>query len=115
MNTGYTPVELDYFIYDARPAIVVIDPAAIDDILPIANKAGATLFTLDANGNGSLSDAASPASTTFDTVARGPDDLAAILYTSGTTGKSKGARLTHRNLVSNAAVQIGRASCRERV
>jgi len=104
LNTGYTPVELDYFISDARPAIVVVDPAATGDILPIADRAGATLFTLDANGKGSLADAASSASTTFETVVRGPDDLAAILYTSGTTGKSKGARLTHRNLVSNATV-----------
>jgi malonyl-CoA/methylmalonyl-CoA synthetase len=104
LNTGYTPVELDYFISDARPAIVVVDPAATGDILPIADRAGATLFTLDANGRGSLADVASPASTIFETVVRGPDDLAAILYTSGTTGKSKGARLTHHNLVSNAAV-----------
>ena len=52
LNTGYTPVELDYFISDARQAIVVVDPAATGDILPIADRTGATLFTLDANGRG---------------------------------------------------------------
>ena len=104
LNTGYTPVELDYFICDARPAIIIADPAGKADIQPLADKIGATLFTLDAHGNGSLAAAAADAPKTFETVARGPDDLAAILYTSGTTGKSKGARLTHRNLASNAAV-----------
>ena len=104
LNTGYTPVELDYFICDARPAIIIADPPATADIQPLADKIGATLFTLDAHSNGSLAAAAADAPKVFETVARGPDDLAAILYTSGTTGKSKGARLTHRNLASNAAV-----------
>ncbi|MBU74150.1 MAG: malonyl-CoA synthase [Rhodospirillaceae bacterium] len=104
LNTGYTPAEIDYFVSDARPVIIIVDPAAAADIVPLADRIGATLFTLDAAGEGTLAAAAKEASTAFDTVPRGGDDLAAILYTSGTTGRSKGARLSHHNLVSNAAV-----------
>ena len=104
LNTGYTPTEIDYFVGDARPAIIIVDPAAAADIAPLAERVGAALFTLDAAGEGTLAVAAKDASAAFDTVPRGRDDLAAILYTSGTTGRSKGARLSHHNLVSNAAV-----------
>ena len=104
LNTGYTPTEIDYFVGDARPAIIIVDPATAADIAPLADRIGATLFTLDAAGEGTLAAAAKDASAAFDTVPRGQDDLAAILYTSGTTGRSKGARLSHHNLVSNAAV-----------
>ena len=104
LNTGYTPTEIDYFVGDARPAIIIVDPATAADIAPLADRIGATLFTLDAAGEGTLAAAAKDASAAFDTVPRSHDDLAAILYTSGTTGRSKGARLSHHNLVSNAAV-----------
>lgn len=104
LNTGYTPTEINYFASDARPSIIIVDPAAAADIAPLADRIGATLLTLDAAGEGTLADAANDASAAFDTVPRGRDDLAAILYTSGTTGRSKGARLSHHNLVSNAAV-----------
>src|SRR5213078_2577511 len=95
LNTAYTLNELEYFITDAEPTVVVCDPAKADRIGTIAAKVGAKVMTLDADGKGSLTDAAAKAAPEFDTVARGDDDLAAILYTSGTTGRSKGAMLTH--------------------
>ena len=104
LNIGYTPTEIDYFLHDARPAIIIVDPTSAADIAPLAERIGATLFTLNAAGEGTLATAAKGAISAFDTVPRGRNDLAAILYTSGTTGRSKGARLSHHNLVSNAAV-----------
>ena len=104
LNTGYTPAELDYFLGDARPRIVVTSTAAAAAITPIAARIGARLMTLDADESGSLSEAAMRHDGPFDAVPRGSEDLAAILYTSGTTGRSKGAKLCHRNLRSNAEV-----------
>jgi malonyl-CoA/methylmalonyl-CoA synthetase len=106
LNTGYTPAELEYFIGDAEPAVFVCDPAKSDLLRPIADKAGAVLVTLDAAGQGTLTDAATAAPEAFATVERAADDLAALLYTSGTTGRSKGAMLSHGNLVSNARALI---------
>jgi malonyl-CoA/methylmalonyl-CoA synthetase len=100
LNTAYTITELAYFIGDAEPALVVCDPARRDAIAAIAK--GAAVETLDARGQGSLMDRASGQSASFANAARSPDDLAAILYTSGTTGRSKGAMLSHANLASNA-------------
>ncbi|MGF7175617.1 malonate--CoA ligase [Azospirillum doebereinerae] len=102
LNTAYTPAELAYFVGDAEPALIVCDPARLDATVALA--AGAPVRTLDAQGRGSLSDAAAGQPDDFATVARGADDLAAILYTSGTTGRSKGAMLTQGNLLSNARV-----------
>ncbi|NWG26128.1 MAG: malonyl-CoA synthase [Pseudorhodoplanes sp.] len=107
LNTAYTPAELDYFIGDSEPKLFVCDPAKRAALAPIAEKHGVTaLETLDANGKGSLTDAADGAPKDFADVPREDDDLAAILYTSGTTGRSKGAMLTHRNLSSNAQVLV---------
>src|SRR4029077_10645183 len=102
LNTAYTLNELEYFITDAEPSLVVCDPAKADGIGEIANKVKARVETLGPDGKGSLTDAAARADTAFATVARANDDLAAILYTSGTTGRSKGAMLTHDNLASNS-------------
>src|SRR4030081_2629132 len=102
LNTAYTLNELEYFIGDAEPSLVVCDPSKADGIGAIAAKVGARVETLGADGKGSLTDAAAKASPAFTTVPRENDALAAILYTSGTTGRSKGAMLTHDNLASNS-------------
>jgi malonyl-CoA/methylmalonyl-CoA synthetase len=102
LNTAYTLNELEYFLTDAEPSMVVCDPSKAEGIGAIAAKIGARVMTLGADGKGSLTDAAATAKAEFATVARANDDLAAILYTSGTTGRSKGAMLTHDNLASNS-------------
>src|SRR5256885_4396578 len=102
LNTAYTLNELEYFITDAEPSLVVCDPATADGIGVIASKVGAKVETLGADGKGSLTDRADKTKAEFETVPRANDDLAAILYTSGTTGRSKGAMLTHDNLASNS-------------
>lgn len=107
LNTAYTLNELDYFIGDAEPSLVVCDPSKADGLAPIAAKVKARVETLGPDGKGSLTDAADKASSEFATVMRAGDDLAAILYTSGTTGRSKGAMLTHDNLASNSLSLVG--------
>ena len=106
LNTAYTLNELDYFITDAEPSLVVCDPAKAEGLRTIAAKVGARVETLDASGKGSLSEGADASSADFATVPRGNDDLAAILYTSGTTGRSKGAMLSHDNLASNSQTLV---------
>src|SRR6516164_423287 len=88
LNTAYTLNELEYFITDAEPTVVVCDPSKVAGIGAIAAKVGAKVETLGPDGKGSLSDAADKAPSDFTTVPRENDDLAAILYTSGTTGRS---------------------------
>ena len=98
LNTAYTAAELDYFLSDATPCIVICDPARETEIAPLST---AICLTLAGDGTGTLTDAL-PAEAGFTAVPRGEGDLAAILYTSGTTGRSKGAMLSHGNLASNS-------------
>src|SRR5438046_5572503 len=106
LNTAYTLNELDYFITDAEPSLVVCDPSKAEGIGAITAKVGAKVETLGADGRGSLTDAAATANAEFATAVRDDGDLAAILYTSGTTGRSKGAMLTPDNLASNGLALV---------
>ena len=105
LNTAYTTSEVSYFIEDASPSIFVCDPANHAELEPVAKNLGVlAVETLAAEGYGSLADAAQAANSDepFEAVPRTADDLASFLYTSGTTGRSKGAMLTHENLWINA-------------
>ena len=102
LNTAYTGAEVAYFIEDSGAKLVICDQGNIDALTPIAQRLGAAIETLNGDASGSLFAAAAPMPTTFETVPRRMDDLAAFLYTSGTTGRSKGAMLTQGNLLSNA-------------
>ncbi len=103
LNTGYTGPEMEYFLADSEPRVVVCRPRDEAVIKPLAEAAGcAHTLTLDIDGGGSFSERASGAHAIEGAVPRGQKDLAAILYTSGTTGRSKGAMLTVENLWSNA-------------
>ncbi len=105
LNTAYQSAEIEYFIGNAEPAVVVCSPRNFGWVSKLAFQAGTKhVFTLDDNRTGSLLERATHCADRHTPVARQADDLAAILYTSGTTGRSKGAMLTHGNLLSNARV-----------
>jgi malonyl-CoA/methylmalonyl-CoA synthetase len=107
LNTAYTLAELEYFIDDARPHIVVCAPDKLDTIEPLASAHGVfSTLTLGTEGEGTLLEEAAGAEPHYDPVFVEPSDMAAILYTSGTTGRSKGAMLTHANLASNARTLV---------
>ena len=103
LNTGYQKTELGYFFGDAEPRVIVSRPEVANAIAALRPEAA--VLTLDGE-SGSLPEAARAHADVFETVFSKPDDLAAILYTSGTTGRSKGAMLTHRNLASNALTLV---------
>jgi malonyl-CoA/methylmalonyl-CoA synthetase len=105
LNTAYRSAEMEYFIGNSEPAVVVCSAGNFGWVSKIAFKAGTRhVFTLNDDRTGSLLDRAAHCSDRHAIATKGEDDLAAIVYTSGTTGRSKGAMLTHGNLLSNAQV-----------
>lgn len=104
LNTAYTADEVQYFLQNSGARVFVCDPTKADNLWNILDGTGIQLETLDETGAGSLADKAANKATNFVTVDRSADDLAAFLYTSGTTGRSKGAMLSHKNLLSNSKV-----------
>ncbi len=106
LNTAYKKDEVAYFVGDAKPRLLVCDGGAFDALSDLAPAGETTVLTLNADGTGSLTAGLDERPVHFDTVPRAPYDLAALLYTSGTTGRSKGAMLSHENLLSNTVALI---------
>lgn len=102
LNTAYTPPEVDYFVRDAVPSLIICEPAKENALAGMVK----TVLTLDDQGGGSLVTAFRSQPSAFADARTGWDDGVALLYTSGTTGKSKGALLTHGNLASNAVTLV---------
>ena len=103
LNPDYTVDELKYFMENSEARLIICDEKNKKDLVTIAQKLGVIVETLNSNSTGSIIDKAASSPEYFETVARSKDDLAALLYTSGTTGKSKGAMLTQTNLLSNGS------------
>ncbi len=106
LNTAYTATEVDYFLANSGARLMLADGANEAALAPVAAACGAQLMVLNADGSGSFGAAMATAAPMAAPAARTEDDLAALLYTSGTTGRSKGAMLSQRNLLSNAEVLV---------
>ena len=100
LNPAYTPSELQYFFGDAEPTVIVCDKSRLESVSTVSNS-GAELLSLDADGQGTLMEKAARAGVTNAVTDCDQDDIAALLYSSGTTGVPKGIMLTHKNLLSN--------------
>jgi malonyl-CoA/methylmalonyl-CoA synthetase len=101
LNTGYTPTEIAYFVNDAEPRLFVAAEKNCEKIQAALPRL-AILTVSDDGKSGSLIAEAASQPPDFPDAPVGMADLASILYTSGTTGRSKGAMLSHGNLHSNA-------------
>ncbi len=107
LNTAYTAAEVAYFVEDAEPKLIVCDPARQVEMRALADRCKVfAVVNLDPAGSGSLAAMAATMDERHETAERSGDDLAGLLYTSGTTGRSKGAMITHGNLASNAATLV---------
>ncbi len=107
LNTAYQPAEIRYFLGDATPRVFIVTPERRNVLEPVAVAAGVEkVFTLGDDGTGEIVDLASYPHPSPPIVDRADDDLAVICYTSGTTGRSKGAMITHANLASNALTLV---------
>ncbi len=107
LNMAYKQRELEFFLTDAEPAVIVCAPDREAEIGAIAHRSGtAKILTLDACGRGTLIAEADAADTDAGTVRRDRNDLAALLYSSGTTGRPKGVMLSHYNLLSNTRTLV---------
>jgi malonyl-CoA/methylmalonyl-CoA synthetase len=107
LNTAYRPAEVGYFLGDAKPTVFVCTPEGEASLQETAKQAGVeTILTLGLSNDGSLAELAAKQPDQLSVADRADDDLAVICYTSGTTGRSKGAMITHGNLASNAKTLI---------
>jgi len=101
LNPSYTVDELEYFVENSEARLIICDEVNKTPLEQIAKKLDIFIETLNADATGSIINKSLRLSDKFETVRRSENDLAALLYTSGTTGKSKGAMLTQANLLSN--------------